>query len=254
MRQQRSRDKDGKDEYSFVSSQARSTGGGPPAGNITFTLRGAEAQPTARVTQQDVLGIDVGRDEGGEAQNQFRQAHGMPVAGQAARKEIPRGESTALAKGAEPLQYLGFDNAIKKWGTGTEVSIARDLKWQRDMDGDPQKTAQFKEVVGGLQDLRTYLYMKPGSAFVTVLHSRMNFVAISEVTQHLQGRYIGFVGDRTISKDPILIVLPNRKHGAGKQKQCLPMLERCTLIMRRIAHAGEICGHPPLRTRVWKQS
>jgi hypothetical protein len=60
--------------------------------------------------------------------------------------------------------------------------------------------------------------MKPGSAFVTVLHSPMKFVAISEATQNLQGRYIGFVGDRTISKDPILIVLPQQKTWSWEAK------------------------------------
>ena len=34
-----------------------------------------------------------------------------------------------------------------------------------------KKIKQFQEVVGGLQDFRTYLLMKPGSAFVTILHS-----------------------------------------------------------------------------------
>ncbi len=53
--------------------------------------------------------------------------------------------------------------------------------------------------------------MKPGGAFVTVLHSPMKFVAISEVTQHLQGRFVGFVGDRLSTKDPISIVLPQQK-------------------------------------------
>ena len=46
----------------------------------------------------------------------------------------------------------------------------------------------------------------------------MKFVAISEATQHLQGRYIGFVGDRTISKDPILIVLPQQKTWSWEAK------------------------------------
>jgi hypothetical protein len=71
-----------------------------------------------------------------------------------------------------------------------------------------KKIKQFQEVVGGLQEFRTYLLIKPGSAFVTVLHSPMKFVAISEATQHLQGRYVGFVGDRTATKDPTPVVLP----------------------------------------------
>ena len=44
-----------------------------------------------------------------------------------------------------------------------------------------------------------------------VMHSQMKFVAISNATQHLQGQYIGFVGDRTATKDPTAIVLPQQK-------------------------------------------
>ncbi len=119
------------------------------------------------------------------------------------------GAALATATGTSP--YSGFNDAIQKWGMGTKASIARDLKWQRDVDGNPQKTTRFKEVIGGLQDFRTYLFMKPGSAFVMVMHSPMKFVVISKATQHLQGRFIGFVEDRTPTKDPILIVLPQQK-------------------------------------------
>ena len=143
----------------------------------------------------------------------------MPAAGQAAREEIPRGESTALATGAEPSQYSGFNNAIKKWGTGSKESVTRDLKWQRDMDVDTEKTSCWKPPrFPHLFHFIIIIFMKPGSAFVTVLHSPMKFVAISEATQHLQGRYIGFVGDRTISKDPILIVLPQQKTWSWEAK------------------------------------
>jgi hypothetical protein len=44
-----------------------------------------------------------------------------------------------------------------------------------------------------------------------VLHLPMKFVAISEATQHLQGRFVGFVGDRMATKDPPPIVLPQQK-------------------------------------------
>jgi hypothetical protein len=60
--------------------------------------------------------------------------------------------------------------------------------------------------------------MKPGSGFVTVMHSPMKFVAISDVTQHLQGRYIGFVGDRKATKDPTSIVLPQQKTWSWETK------------------------------------
>ena len=86
------------------------------------------------------------------------------------------------------------------------------------MDGDPNKVTNFKEVVGGLQDFRVFLFMKPGSAYVTVMHSPMKFFAISDATQHLQGRYIGFIGDRTTTKDPTAIVLPQQKTWTWESK------------------------------------
>ncbi len=107
--------------------------------------------------------------------------------------------------------YSGFDEAIKRWRIGTEASILRDLAWQREVDSNATKIGQFKEVVGGLQDFRTYAFIKPGSAFVRVVHSIMKYVAISELTQHLQGRLIGFVGDRTATKEPTAIILPQQK-------------------------------------------
>ncbi len=39
----------------------------------------------------------------------------------------------------------------------------------------------------------------------------MKLVAISEATQHLQGRFVGFVGDNMATKDPTPIVLPQEK-------------------------------------------
>jgi hypothetical protein len=103
--------------------------------------------------------------------------------------------------------YSRFNEALKRWGPSGDTTTGRDLKWQWDVNGDTQKIKQFQEVVGGLQDFRTNLLIKPVSAFVTVLHSPMKFVVISEATQHLQGQYVGFVGDRTATKDPTPIVL-----------------------------------------------
>jgi hypothetical protein len=108
-------------------------------------------------------------------------------------------------------QYSGFEEAIKRWGTGTETALARDLKWQKEVAGNVQRINQFKEVVSGLQDFRTYLFMKPGSAFAKVLHSPMKFVDISDATQHLQGKFVAFVGDCSARKDPTFIILLPQK-------------------------------------------
>jgi hypothetical protein len=47
-----------------------------------------------------------------------------------------------------------------------------------------------------------------GSAYCTVLHSPMKFMAISKARQHLQCRFLGFVGDRTVTREPTPILLP----------------------------------------------
>jgi hypothetical protein len=185
-------------------------GGGPPTRNITFSLGRNTAQPLPPVTQLEPPFKDFG---GGNnvATNQPQRNHGVPLGGLENTGALGMGMGVALVTATGTSPYSGFDDAIQKWGMGTKASIARDLKWQCDVDGNPQKTNQFKKVIGGLQDFRTYLLMKPGSAFVTVMHSLMKFVVISEAPQHLQGRFIGFVGDRTPTKDPISIVLPQQK-------------------------------------------
>ncbi len=129
-----------------------------------------------------------------------------------------QGGGAAMATATTSTPYSGFNKAIKKWGLGMEVTILRDLKLQKEVDGDVQKITHFKDVVGGQQDFCMYLFMKPGRAFVTVLHSPMKFVAISKTMQHLQGRFVGFVGDCSSTKDPISIVLPQQKTWSWETK------------------------------------
>jgi hypothetical protein len=101
--------------------------------------------------------------------------------------------------------------AIEKWGIGDATTQANELRWQQGVGGDKNKIEQFCDVVGALQDFKTYLFMKPGSAFCTVVHSPMKFVAITAAIQQLQGCIIGFVGDLTLTKEPTPILLPPRK-------------------------------------------
>ncbi len=136
-------------------------------------------------------------------------AHLMPQA-------QTRGPATATT--AQIMPYLGFNKALNKWGMGHKASIARDLKWQKEVNGNAQKIKQFQDVVGGLKDFRTCLLIKHGSAFVTVLHLPMKFVAISKATQHLQGMFVGFVGDCMATKDPTPILPPQQKTWKWKTK------------------------------------
>jgi hypothetical protein len=55
--------------------------------------------------------------------------------------------------------------AIAKWGIGDDTSQVRELLWQKKVEGNIAKIKQFQEVVGGLQDFKTYLFIKKGSVF-----------------------------------------------------------------------------------------
>ena len=107
--------------------------------------------------------------------------------------------------------YSGMATAIQKGGLGTHTGIMQDLLWQRSVGGETAKINQWKEIMGNLQDFKAYLFIKQGSSFATVMHSPMKFAAISAATSHLQGRIIGFVGDRTPTREPTPILLSQRK-------------------------------------------
>jgi hypothetical protein len=91
---------------------------------------------------------------------------------------------------------------------GTPTSIIQELTWQQSVGGDPTKINQWKEVMGSLQEFKAYMFVKQGSCFATVMHLPMKFAAISAATGHLQGRIIGFVRDRTSTREPTPIFLP----------------------------------------------
>lgn len=110
--------------------------------------------------------------------------------------------------------YLRFDEVMKKWGVGTEASILQDLAWQREVDGNANRITQFKETIGVLQDFTTYLFIKPESAFVTIFHLTMKYVAISKMTGS---------SDLWETAQPQRNQQPssyqNKKRGNGKQRQ-----------------------------------
>jgi hypothetical protein len=81
--------------------------------------------------------------------------------------------------------YSGIDEAIAKCGLGTNATIINNLTWQRSVGGDTTKINQWKEVMGSLQEFKSYIFVKRGSCFATVMHLPMKFTAISAATHHL---------------------------------------------------------------------
>jgi len=119
--------------------------------------------------------------------------------------------ATTTYTATEATTYSGMGAAIRKGGLGTKATITQDLACQRSGGGNTTRINQWKDVMGSLQDFKAYLFVKQGSCFATVMHSPLKFAAISAATQHLLGRIIGFVGDRTTTREPTPILLPQLK-------------------------------------------
>jgi hypothetical protein len=182
-------DKDLFGDYSLVSNQAWSKAR-PSTGNIEFDLRKSAKQAPTFALQQAETNTPARDGEAGglpaETTPTIVPPGGMGANATTAHpmSQAQHGETT-MATTAQIMPYWGFNKALKNWGTGNEASIAWDLKWQKEVNSNAQTIKQLQDVVGGLQDFRTYLSIKLGSAYVTVLHLPMKFVAISEATQHL---------------------------------------------------------------------
>jgi hypothetical protein len=119
--------------------------------------------------------------------------------------------NTSVPTSNKATSYSGMAAATQKCCLGTPTTIIQELTWQWSVGGDPTKINQWKEVTGSLQEFKAYMFVKQGSCFATVMHSLMKFTAISAATGHLQGRFIGFIGGRTSTREPTPILLPQRK-------------------------------------------
>ena len=121
---------------------------------------------------------------------------------------------TSQYKRAHPQQsYVLFRDGgchTKRWPRNPHDNHSR-ANLATVSGGGSDKINQWKEVMGSLQEFKAYMFVKQGSCFATVMHSPMKFAAISAATGHLQGRIIGFVGDRTSTREPTPILLPQQK-------------------------------------------
>jgi hypothetical protein len=182
-----------------VAGQFGCQGGGVQfdlqGGGNTFSLGGgvSPSGPPANITQQWGDGGD------GDA----AMPAGPPPTGAYVYKTPPQQARPPPPEGP----YSGMAAPINKWGIGDAKMQVQELRWQQGAGGNKAKLGQFRDVNRALQEFKTYLFVKPGSAFCTVVHSPMKFMAIMEATQQLQGRFIGFVRDRTLSKEPTPILL-----------------------------------------------
>ena len=88
--------------------------------------------------------------------------------------------------------------------------LSDDLAWQRDTLGEATKLKQFKTEVLQHSGLVTFVFMRPGSPFLHIMHSPHTYHTHRH-DDDLRGKDIAFVGDRTpLQQNPTPIVLSEK--------------------------------------------
>jgi hypothetical protein len=109
--------------------------------------------------------------------------------------------------------------------------------------GRKTKITQFQEMVRALQEFKTYLFMKKGSVFCTVIHSPMKLMALNKDTKHLQDASLDSLEIARSYKTPRQFSFQLRKPGNRSRKWCSWMGLPSLRFMRRTCCTEGCCGH-----------
>ncbi len=93
----------------------------------------------------------------------------QPLAGPGQGRLIPPGTGPT---GTLPQDFLGIASALERLAPlMTDADTARNLRWQREVDGDKNKLAAWKLEATGNAGLQFYAYVQPGEVFLVLGHS-----------------------------------------------------------------------------------
>jgi hypothetical protein len=91
----------------------------------------------------------------------------------------------------------------------TDADTARNLRWQREVDGDKNKLAAWKLEATGSAGLQFYAYMQPGEAFLVLGHSLSSIYSTTMDVASYHGKIVLFIGDRTYTRECVRVILPS---------------------------------------------
>jgi hypothetical protein len=89
-----------------------------------------------------------------------------------------------------------------------DALMERELEWQAKVKGNNQLAGAFKEQTINQNSFRAFAFMKGKSPAVHMVHSIGQFFGLSGLAVDVQGKCIGFIGDRGNGKYPVPIILP----------------------------------------------
>ena len=130
----------------------------------------------------------------------------------------------------------------------TNADTSRSLRWQRNVNGDATKLVAWKVEATDIPGLQFFAYMQPGEAFLVVGHTLSTIYSTSTDVANYHGKVILFTGDRTATRECILVVLPPL--AAFTWKKCLAVNNRQSWPSGTptIKQSMGTCGTQPRRT------
>jgi hypothetical protein len=103
-------------------------------------------------------------------------------------------------QGQQPLHQMP-GGGITAWiqaatSRHDSATIKRELNWQARVEGNVGKSIAFHNQALIQQVFRTFAFMKGKLPVVHMAHSVGTFFGMSGLSTDVQGKYIGFIGDR----------------------------------------------------------
>jgi len=109
----------------------------------------------------------------------------------------------------------------------TDADTSRNLRWQRDVNGDAAKVATWKIEATSQPSLQFFAYMQLGDAFLVVGHSMSTIYSTATDIASFHGTIFLFTGDRKGTRECVPVVLPHQS--AFEWKKCM-VLDNATAL------------------------
>ena len=102
-----------------------------------------------------------------------------------------------------------------------DTVIERELNWQSRVEGDNQKITAFRDQAVNQTAFRAFAFMKGKSPALHLVHSVGQFYGMSGLAVDVQGKCIGFIGDRGNGRNPFPFILPTQNAWSWARVQTL---------------------------------
>ena len=99
---------------------------------------------------------------------------------------------------------------VKINNRNNDTIIERELDWQGRVEGDNQKITAFRNQALNQTAFRAFAFMKGKSPALHLVHSVGQFYGMSGLAVDVQGKCIGFIGDRGNGRNPFPFILPTQ--------------------------------------------